>query len=550
LLAGVLAVALDAALPLHASPHLTGAERLARAYDAILDGRVEQAREELTASCAPAPAEACQLLKVAALWWQIQQDPENRSLDGAFSSGIEAAIRATGTWTQREPKRAEAWFYLGAAYAVRIQWQALRGERLAAARDGKRVKDALERSLALDPGLNDAYFGIGLYHYYADLAPTVLKFLRWLLLLPGGNRAEGLAEMLKTRESGELLRGEADYQLHLVYLWYENQPAKALALLEGLRQRYLHNPVFLARIAEVQRDDLHDQVAALSSFRTLETEARQRRLSFSDIAEVRARLGMAEELDALGETDRAIELLREIADARPAAPYGALARAEFRLGQAYGRMGEGNAAAAAYAAAIAAAPPDDPFHIRTDAADAARRRADPRAGEAYRLSLQGWRLLEKGALDEAAAALARSLEIRPDDPVTHYRRGRLLQARRADSEALAEFAVTLRSRLQAPAPIVASAYLESGRLLEARGDRAGAIEMYRAATRVPGAEPRTHEAATRSLARLQSSTEHASSLLPSFPRSLLPFFATVSCGLSCCAPPKGEVFLTFVSLCA
>ena len=24
----------------------------------------------------------------------------------------------------------------------------------------------------LDPGLQDAYFGIGLYHYYADVAPT------------------------------------------------------------------------------------------------------------------------------------------------------------------------------------------------------------------------------------------------------------------------------------------------------------------------------------------------------------------------------------------
>ncbi len=67
----------------------------------------------------------------------------------------------------------------------------LRGERLAAARDGKRIKDALERALALDPGLQDAYFGLGLYHYYADVAPADPKMLRWLLLLPGGDRARG-----------------------------------------------------------------------------------------------------------------------------------------------------------------------------------------------------------------------------------------------------------------------------------------------------------------------------------------------------------------------
>ena len=72
-------------------------------------------------------------------------------------------------WTQREPQRADAWFFLGASYGLRVQWRVLRTERLAAARDGKRIKDALERALALDPDLQDAYFGIGLYHYYADV---------------------------------------------------------------------------------------------------------------------------------------------------------------------------------------------------------------------------------------------------------------------------------------------------------------------------------------------------------------------------------------------
>ena len=46
---------------------------------------------------------------------------------------------------------AEAWFYLGAAYGARVQWRVLRQEHLAAARDGKRIKEALEQALALDP---------------------------------------------------------------------------------------------------------------------------------------------------------------------------------------------------------------------------------------------------------------------------------------------------------------------------------------------------------------------------------------------------------------
>ena len=60
--------------------------------------------------------------------------------------------------------------------------------------------------------------------------PLRPRFLRFLLLLPGGDRVEGLRDMLFAREHGALLRGEADYQLHWVYLWYEEQPQRGLAV--------------------------------------------------------------------------------------------------------------------------------------------------------------------------------------------------------------------------------------------------------------------------------------------------------------------------------
>ena len=37
------------------------------------------------------------------------------------------------------------------------------------------IKQALERAIALDPDLDDAYFGIGMYKYYADVAPAAAK---------------------------------------------------------------------------------------------------------------------------------------------------------------------------------------------------------------------------------------------------------------------------------------------------------------------------------------------------------------------------------------
>ena len=69
----------------------------------------------------------------------------------------------------------------------------------------------------------DAYFGIGLYHYYAAVAPPAARMLRWLLLLPGGDRTGGLDEMRRARAGGLLVRDEADYQLHIIDVWYEKQ---------------------------------------------------------------------------------------------------------------------------------------------------------------------------------------------------------------------------------------------------------------------------------------------------------------------------------------
>ena len=220
---------------------------------------------------------------------------------------------------------------------ARAQWRVLRGERLGAARDGKRIKESLERALVLDPGLQEAYFGIGLYHYYAAVAPTAAKMLRWLLLLPGGDKTEGMQEMLRAREHGALLRDEADYQLQVIYLWYEKQPQRALDLLMQLRDRHLRNPLFPQLIAQVQDVYFHDLPGSLRTWRSLLDAARARRVAYADLAEVRARLGMASTLDRLNESDAAIEQLRAVIAMKPLAPFGAYAQAQRELARLLAR---------------------------------------------------------------------------------------------------------------------------------------------------------------------------------------------------------------------
>jgi hypothetical protein len=506
-----LAIIIAALLPVGRTPaasrDLTGIDGLVRVYDLVLDADFAKAESELSRACPPAPREACEVMAATITWWRIQLDPEDRSLDAAFSEQIDTAIASTEAWIDREPRLAEAHFYAGAAYAVRVQWRVLRDEKLSAARDGKRIKQALDRAIALDPDLDDAYFGLGLYEYYADVAPTAAKVLRFLLLLPGGNRTEGLARMRRARTSGKLLQGEADYQLQIIYLWYEKRVDLAVDLLASLRDRYPGNPLFASQLADVQDRYQHDITASLASWRALLAAARDQRVNEPALAEAEARLGAARQLDALHETDRAIELVRGVIDAKASHPYGAVAQAYLALGEGEDRLGHHDAAVAAYRLALGALAPGapDPDNVRRRAADDMRRTPPDRVhADAYRLSIEGLRTLERGDAAAATGLLAQSLRLDPADPVTRVRYARALEARRDDRAAIEAFDAAIRDARACPAPIAAAAFLDAARLHERLTHRQQAIDYYRAASTWFGGGSDTRAAALRALTRLHA----------------------------------------------
>ncbi len=369
-----LALALSATVVPHAAEAgLTSPEPLVKAYDLILEARFDDADRQLATACPPAPGPACQVLAAVNDYWRLMLNPEDTSRDTALMARINTAIASGEAWVLKEPNRAEAWFYLGGAYGTRVLLRGLRGQYLSAARDGKRIHDSLQLAIKMDPSLGDAYFGLGLYHYYAAIAPRAARIISMLMFLPGGDRAGGLREMEQTRSRGMLLRGEADYQLHLIYLWYERQHSTALRLIEGLRTRYPHNPVFALRLAEVQGNYVRNHQSALQTYRSMLDAARAGRIASPVMSEVHARLGMAQEMDALCDSEGAIEQLNAVIAQKPAAPYGALARAYYQLGVVHDRSGRRSDAIAAYQRAQSAIPRDDRLHLSENVRAATRR---------------------------------------------------------------------------------------------------------------------------------------------------------------------------------
>jgi len=497
----VLGAILLAAIPADAR-ELTGRAALVKVYDAILNADFDEAETQLARACPPGPREACDVLAATATWWRILLDPDNRAFDNRFNTETEKAIASTEAWVAREPQNAEAHFYAGGAYAARVQWRVLRDEKIAAARDGKRIKQALERAIALDPGLDDAYFGIGLYQYYADIAPAAAKMLRFLLMLPGGDKKEGLARMRRARADGELLKGEADYQLQIIYLWYEKRADLAAELLTSLHERYAANPLFSFELADVHDRYQHDATATLATWRALLAAALAGRVHEPRLAETRARLGIARQLEALHESDEALDELRAVIAAKPARPSGSMAAAYLALGEAEDRLGHHDAALAAYRLAAEHSPSPDPHDTRRRASERIRRAPDAQHAEAYRLSLDGLRRLEKGDSSGAESALARSVALDPRAPVARYRYARALVARKEDAAALAQLEAVIRDARECPAPIAAAAYLDAARLHERLAHRDKAIDYYRVASTWFGGAAETHASAKRALTRL------------------------------------------------
>jgi hypothetical protein len=172
----------------------------------------------------PAPAEACACCWPARVVVAHPAEPQRQAYDQTFRTTVDAAFAG-----------AEAWTYAGAAARRRVVLprRALRRSRLVprAARrtaPGRRVtasaiKESLERALELDPHMDDARVGIGLYKYlrrHRARGGEVRSLPPACCLARSG---AGLKDMETVHERGTLLRGEADYQLHWIYLWYENQ---------------------------------------------------------------------------------------------------------------------------------------------------------------------------------------------------------------------------------------------------------------------------------------------------------------------------------------
>ena len=207
------------------------------------------------------------LMEADAVWWKIYfatgnlVDPDvfevgsnsTSPYDSRFNKVVDMAITKARANRNANHDVARNYLYEGMAYGLLGRLAAMRDSNLAAARAAKQMRSLLITAVQKDRNLRDAYAGIGLYDYFVDTLPTIVKLLRWMIGLPGGSRERGLQEIEYAAKYGELTHGEALYYLAKDYSRNsENQFAKSLQLFKELRTQYPRNGLWTLMVGSLE----------------------------------------------------------------------------------------------------------------------------------------------------------------------------------------------------------------------------------------------------------------------------------------------------------
>jgi hypothetical protein len=127
----------------------------------------------------------------------------NRSLEVEFERQMDAFIADAEARYNRSATDDEALFYLANAHFLRASYRFDHDKGMwVAVRDGARSNRLADIYVKRHPEHGDAYFMLGAYNYYVEIAPSFVKLIRPLLFLPSGNRVEVLKQLERAYTQG------------------------------------------------------------------------------------------------------------------------------------------------------------------------------------------------------------------------------------------------------------------------------------------------------------------------------------------------------------
>ncbi len=180
------------------------------------------------------------LLKIASFRLMGEIKGIENEQSGVFKDLTLKTIHAAETMLEKNEDDVDAIFFLGCAYGNLGVYYTGTGSWLRAYWNGRKGKNYLLETVEKNPDYYDAYLGLGMYHYYADVLPEIIKVLSFLLGIEG-DREKGIKEVSIASLKGTYSKGSAKYFLaKSVYFREENYEA-AFPLYKELLSDYPNN---------------------------------------------------------------------------------------------------------------------------------------------------------------------------------------------------------------------------------------------------------------------------------------------------------------------
>src|SRR4030042_1277470 len=151
---------------------------------------------------------------------------------------------------KQHPNNIEALFYKAASKALVAYIDGLKESWWNAAQAGKSMRSYSKKIIELQPDNPDALYFLGTYDYFSDSLPAAQKFIRTLLLIPGGNKERGLHELQEVSEKGYYTKIEAKRTLLIIYVYFEKDCEHAENIAFNLMEEFPNNPFFRLMLSQ------------------------------------------------------------------------------------------------------------------------------------------------------------------------------------------------------------------------------------------------------------------------------------------------------------
>ena len=163
-----------------------------------------------------------------------------------FEKTLDDSISGIKIWLKDNPQDPNAFMGIGALYGLRAMFAMRNRNWITSYFSGRKAIKNLEKALELDPTYYDAFFGLGIYQYYAGTLPSVIKVLAKIVAIKG-NPHKGVAYLNLAREKATF----TDNSAKLILIDVQNNrrnvnyyaPEKSLQYIREIRTKFPKNPL-------------------------------------------------------------------------------------------------------------------------------------------------------------------------------------------------------------------------------------------------------------------------------------------------------------------